>query len=130
LQDNKAHRARTWNQLLPHQLDNITSVNREFVDRRLGELKQDKFQLETRLEELDRLSLWRDEINVIVSDSMEFLAGLEFVFGEVVPQEKLVALRQCVEKIVIDKPNGRITLAIYLVPVGNLQATRESTASV
>jgi hypothetical protein len=96
----------------------------------LGELKQDKFQLETRLEELDRLSLWRDEINVIVSDSMEFLAGLEFVFGEVVPQEKLVALRQCVEKIVIDKPNGRITLAIYLVPVGNLQATRESTASV
>ncbi|TKJ33057.1 MAG: hypothetical protein CEE38_21500 [Planctomycetes bacterium B3_Pla] len=111
-------------------LDNITSANREFVDRRLGELKQQKHQLEARLEELDQLSLSRDEINSIVSDSMRFLAGLEFVLREGVPQEKLVALRQCVEKISVDKPNGKITLAIYLVPVGNLQAIRESTASV
>ena len=111
-------------------LDNITSANREFVDRRLGELQQDKLQLETRLEELDRLSLSRDEINSIVSDSMKFLAGLEFVLHEGVPQEKLVALRQCIEKISVDKPAGQIKLAIYLVPVGNLQATRASTASI
>ena len=111
-------------------LDNITSANREFVDRRLGELKQQKFQLEARLEELDGLSLSRDEINSIVSDSMKFLAGLEFVLREGVPQEKLVALRQCVEKITVDKPNEKIALSIYLVPMGNLQAIRESTASV
>jgi DNA invertase Pin-like site-specific DNA recombinase len=111
-------------------LDNITSANREFVDQRLGELKQQKHQLEARLEELDRLSLSRDEINGMVSDSMKFLAGLEFVLREGVPQEKLVALRQCVEKISVDKPNGTITLAVYLVPVGNLQATRASTASM
>ncbi len=111
-------------------LDNITSANREFVDQRLGELRQQKHQLEARLEELDRLSLSRDEINSIVSDSMKFLAGLEFVLREGVPQEKLVALRQCVEKISVDKPKGRITLAIYLVPVGNLQATRAATASI
>ena len=111
-------------------LDNITSANREFVDRRLGELQQQKHQLQTRLEELDELSLSRDEINSIVSDSMKFLAGLEFVLSEGVPQEKLVALRQCIEKISVDKPAGRIKLAIYLVPVGNLQATRESTAPI
>ncbi len=111
-------------------LDNITSANREFVDRRLGELKQQKYQLEARLEELDRISLSRDEINGIVSDLMKFLAGLEFVLREGVPQEKLVALRQCVQKISVDKPSGKITLAIYLVPVGNLPATRASTASI
>ncbi len=111
-------------------LDNITSANREFVDQRLGELKQQKHQLEARLEELDRISLSRDEINSIVSDSMKFLAGLEFVLREGVPQEKLVALRQCVEKISVDRPKGKITLATYLVPVGNLQATRASTASI
>jgi hypothetical protein len=61
---------------------------------------------------------------------MKFLAGLEFVFGEGVPQEKLVALRQCIEKINIDKPSGQIKLVIYLVPVGNLQATRECVASI
>jgi hypothetical protein len=111
-------------------LDNITSANRQFVDRRLGELQQEKLKLEFRLEELDRLSLSRDEINGIVSDSMKFLAGLEFVLREGVPQEKLVALRQCIEKISIDKPAGQIKLAIYLVPIGNLQATRESAASI
>jgi hypothetical protein len=111
-------------------LDNITSANRQFVDRRLGELQQEKLKLEFRLEELDRLSLSRDEINGIVSDSMKFLAGLEFVLREGVPQEKLVALRQCIEKISIDKPAGQIKLAIYLVPAGNLQATLESKASI
>jgi len=111
-------------------LDNITSANREFVDRRLGELKQQKYRLEARLEELDGLSLSRDEINGIVSDSMKFLAGLEFVLCEGLPQEKLVALRQCVQKISVNKPAGQIKLAIYLVPIGNLQATRDSTAPI
>jgi hypothetical protein len=111
-------------------LDNITSANREFVDRRLGELQQDKHQLETRLEELDRLSLSRDEINSIVSDSMKFLAGIEFVLRKGVPQEKLVAMRQCIEKISIDKPAGQIKLAVYLVPTGNLRATRAATVSI
>ncbi len=36
-------------------LDNITLANREFVDQRLRELKQQKQQLQARLEELDRL---------------------------------------------------------------------------
>ncbi|MHC4071960.1 MAG: hypothetical protein ACYSWW_13815 [Planctomycetota bacterium] len=110
--------------------DSTSSSNREFVDQRLGELQQDKLQLETRLEELDRLSLSRDEINSMVSDSMKFLAGLEFTLREGVPQEKLVALRQCIEKTSVNKPAGQVKLAIYLVPVGNLQAIRESKASI
>ena len=61
---------------------------------------------------------------------MKFLADLEFVLREGVPQEKLVALRQCIEKISIDKPSGKIALDIYLVPAGNLQATQEYTASI
>ena len=100
------------------------------MDRRLGELERRKCQLEGRLEELDRLSLSRDEINNIVADSMKFLAGLEFVLGEGVPQEKLVALRQCIEKISINKPAGQIKLAIYLVPMGNLQVSREFTTRI
>ena len=111
-------------------LDNITSANREFVDKRLGALKQEKYQLEARLEELDQLSLSRDEINSIVLDSMKFLAGLEFILRQGLSQEKLVALRQCVKKIEINKPAGEIQLAIYLVPAGNLQATQECKTSI
>ena len=116
--------------IINNLLDNITSTNREYVDRRLNELKKQRQQLEARLEELDQLSLSQDEIDNIVTDSMQFLSGLEFTLRQGLPQEKLVALRQCIERFWIDKPAGTIKLAIRLVPVGNLQATQEFKTSV
>jgi len=117
-------------QIINNLLDNITPTNREYVDRRLNELKQQRLQLEARLEELDQLSLSQAEIDNIVTDSMQFLSGLEFTLRQGLPQEKLVALRQCIERIWVDKPAGTIKLAIRLVPVGNLQATQEFKTSV
>ena len=35
------------------------------------------------------------------------------------------ALRQCIERILVDKPTGIIKMRIRLVPAGNLQATGE-----
>jgi len=75
------------NKTINNLLDNITSSNRQFADQRLDELKQKKLQLEYRLEQLHRLSLSREEINNIVSNSMKFLAGLEFVLSEMLPVE-------------------------------------------
>ena len=50
-------------QTINNLLDNITPTNREYVDKRLGELKQQRQQLEDRLEELERLSLSQVEID-------------------------------------------------------------------
>ena len=111
-------------------LDNITEINRDHVDRRLNELTTKKQQIEARLEELEQLSLSQAEIDTIVTDGLQFLAGLEFTLHNGLPQEKLVALRQCIEKIWINIPAGEIKLAIYLVPAGNLQATEDLKASV
>ena len=61
---------------------------------------------------------------------MKFISTLEFTLSQGLPQEKLIALRQCIERIFIDKPAGIIKLRIRLVPVGNLQATGELKASV
>ncbi len=116
--------------IIDNLLDNITPTNREYVDQRLNELKQQRQQLKIRLEELDQLSLSQAEINGIVTDSMQFLSGLEFTLRQGLPQEKLVALRQCIEEIWVNKPAGEIKLAICLVPAGNLQATQELKASV
>ena len=116
--------------IINNLLDNITSANREFVDQRLNELKQQKQQLEDRLEELDQLSFSRDEINSIVSDSMKFLAGLEFVLDGGLPQEKLVALRRCIEKISINKPAGTVKLTLRSVPAGNLEGTKQCQVSL
>jgi len=117
-------------QIIDNLLDNITATNREHVDKRLNELNKQKQQLEIRLEELERLSMSQDEIKALVGNAMKFLSGLEFTLHQGLPQEKLVALRQCIEKISIDKPSGEIKLAIHLIPTGNLQATWELKTSV
>jgi len=116
--------------IIANLLNNITAANREYVDQRLSELTQKKKQFEDRLEELDQLSLSQTEIDGIVTDSMQFLSGLEFTLRQGLPQEKLAALRQCIEKIWINKPAGEIKLAIRTVPVGNLQVTQELKTSV
>jgi DNA invertase Pin-like site-specific DNA recombinase len=116
--------------IIDNLLDNITPTNREYIDRRLNELKQQRQQIEARIEELDRISLSQAEIDNIVSDSMQFLSGLEFTLRQGLPQEKLVALRQCIEKIWVNKPAGEIKLAIRLVSAGNLKATQELKISV
>jgi hypothetical protein len=62
--------------------------------------------------------------------STNCLAGLEFILREGFPQDKLVALRQCIKKIIVNKPAGELKLSIYFVPTGNLQATQECKISV
>ncbi len=116
--------------IINNLLDNITSANRELVDQRLTELKQQKHQLEARLEELDRLVVSQAEIKSMVSDAIEFILSLEFTLREGLAQEKLVALRRCIEKISINKPAGTVKLTVRSVPVGNLEGTEERHISL
>ena len=116
--------------IINNLLDNITSANREFVDQRLTELKQQKQQLEARLEELDRLVVSQAEIKSMVSDAIEFISSLEFTLREGLAQEKLVALRRCIEKISINKPAGTVKLTLRSVPAGNLESTKECQVSL
>ena len=118
------------NKTINNLLDNITSTNRELVDQRLTELKQQKHQFETRLEELDRLGVSQAEIKSIVADAMKFISSLEFILHEGLAQEKLVALRRCIEKISINKPAGTVKLIVRSVPVGNLEGTKECQVSL
>jgi Tfp pilus assembly protein PilO len=111
-------------------LDNITLANRELVDQRLRELKQQKHQLEARLEELDRLVVSQAEIKSMVADAIQFLSSLEFTLCRGLAQEKLVALRRCIEKISINKPAGTVKLKVRSVPAGNLEGTKECQASL
>jgi len=116
--------------IIGNLLDNITSTNREFVDKRLRELEQQKEKLEARLEELDRLIVSQAEVETIVADAMQFLSGLECILHQGLPKEKLVALRQCIEKIEINKPSGIVRLTVRSVPVGNLEGTVERQVSL
>jgi hypothetical protein len=65
------------------------------------------------------------EIDTIVHEGIQFLACLEFILHNSLPQEKLTVLRQCIEKIGINKPSGEATLAIRTILAGNLLDTQE-----
>jgi hypothetical protein len=111
-------------------LDNLSPANREFVDKRLEELKNEKQQLESRLEELERLCLSRSEIEDIVDETIEFLSGLKFILHQGTSQAKLATLRQCIEKIQINRPAEEIRLLIRKVPASNLRETLVLTTSI
>ncbi len=67
----------------------------------------------------------QDEIKALVTEALQFISRLEFTLTQGLPQEKLAALRQCIEKIYINKPNNEIKIQIREVPTGNLQMTEE-----
>ena len=111
--------------IINNLLDNITADNREMVDGRLKQLNDQRKQLELRLAELDRLAASQAEINSIVTDALQFISGLKFTLEQGLPQEKLCALRQCVERILIDKPGGSVTVNIKAVPASTIREVEE-----
>ncbi len=44
----------------------------------------------------------------MVNEAIKFTSGLEFILTQGLPQEKLIALRQCIEKVYINKPDHQI----------------------
>jgi chromosome segregation ATPase len=104
-------------------LDNITAANRSFVDKRLDQLNLQRQQLQSRIEELERVALSQAEIDAVVKDGMTFLTGLEFTFQNGLPQEKRVALQQCISRIRINLPHNHIQVELRTVPTGNLQTS-------
>ena len=99
-------------------------MNREFVDQRLKELANQRQQLESRLDELDRLATSQIEIKSITAEALRFLSGLEFTLRKGLPQEKLAALRQCIDRIHVDKPAAALAITIRTIPTGNLDAVQ------
>jgi hypothetical protein len=71
-------------------------------------------------------SLVQGEFELIITEAMQFISGLEFTMTQGLPQEKLAALRQCVEKIHINKSGNEVKMQIREISTGNLQAVQES----
>jgi ParB-like chromosome segregation protein Spo0J len=111
--------------IIDNLLDNITEPNRQYVDKRLNKLSKQRLQLEQRLDESDMLSISQEEIKTIVADSMQFIFTLELTLTKGLPQEKLIVLRQSIEKIWTNKPARVMKFAIHCVPTGNLEVFEE-----
>ena len=56
-------------------------------------------------------------------EAMGFFRKLEPTLREGLPQEKLVALRQCIERVWVNRPDATVKVLFRSVPVGRLGAT-------
>lgn len=102
--------------------DSISPENRDVIDPRLKKLSEQRQTLEARLDELDRLTASQTEIRTVVSDTMRFLAALPFTLRDGVPQEKLGALRQCVDDVLVEESRTKVRIAIRSIPMGGNEA--------
>ncbi len=59
-------------------------------------------------------------VDSIVNDAMIFISKLAYTLRQGLPQEKLVALRQCIERVWINRPNGHIKIRFHVVPIAQL----------
>jgi DNA invertase Pin-like site-specific DNA recombinase len=101
-------------------LDHVTRASRDMVDRRLEELRAERQRLEARADELERLAAEQTQVQEIVHDAARFLSNLEFVLRHGLPQERLSALRRCVESVTVNKEHARAMVAIRILPVSDL----------
>lgn len=115
--------------IIGNLLDNLTAANREFVDERLSELRERRDRLKLRDEELEQLELAQASIDATVEEAMEFLSRLEITLRRGLPQERLVSLRQCVERICINARENGAKLALRVVPGTQLRATVDRSIS-
>ena len=117
-------------QIINNLLDNLTATNRTHVDQRLKKLASQRKQLENRIHELDNLAISQSQISEIVNESMHFISGLEFTLHQGLAQDKLLALRQCIERIRINKPEEIIRLMIREISTSQLTAICEQEISL
>jgi hypothetical protein len=65
------------------------------------------------------------EINQIVNEGIEFIARIESTLRHGLPKARMATLRQCVERMWVNKPRKKTKVEVRVVPVGDLRASVE-----
>ncbi len=103
-------------------LDNITPATRTYVDERITKLGAERDAIVRRIDELDRMALSSTEIGMLVEETAAFVRELEFVLAKGPPDERIRAIRQCIERVVIDRETRKSVVHLRTVPSGRLRS--------
>jgi hypothetical protein len=98
-------------------LDNITSTNRDLVDRRLKELQREKALLEVRLEELAAAEVKEAEVQELTKELWDFLGRFEDTMASGPLEAKRAALRRFVKALSVRQQATRLEMELYGVPL-------------
>ena len=100
---------------IAHLLDNIGSDVRDMVEKRLGELRHKRDELQVRADELERLAAQHHQVDGLVHEVSKFLNALEFTLRHGLPEERKLALRQCVSAVRLGHDHP-CTLSVNVLP--------------
>ncbi len=106
----------TLESTIANLLDNMTPRNRDMVEQRLGDLRQQRAALDARHGELDRVAAEEGKVQETLHEVGRFLSGLEFTLRQGLPQEQLAAMRRCIGSVVVDKARGMAELSLRRLP--------------
>lgn len=104
-------------------LDNMSTDMRDMIQERLGVLRKERDDLKIRVGELERLALKADEVQDIVLELAQFIAGLELSLNQGVNDKRMAALRRCVTAIKLDKCSNAATIVLRELPLGSAVPT-------
>ncbi len=93
-------------------LDNLGPATRDLAEERLADLREERQRLDTRATELDRIAAEEAQVQETAREVARFVSDLPFTLRHGLPQERLSALRRCVESVVINKGAGMASIAL------------------
>jgi hypothetical protein len=97
-------------------LDHITERSRDMVEQRLSTLRSERTRLSRRGEELEHLALEQTHVADTGREVGKFLSGLAFTLHHGLPDERMSALRRCVQSIVVNRPESVATMTLRTLP--------------
>jgi len=111
-------------------LDNITSTNKELVDRRLKELQREKALLELRLEELATAEVREAEVQELTKELWEFLGRFEETMASGSLEARRTALHRFVKALSVQQQATRLEMELYALPLPPALATSAAAERV
>jgi hypothetical protein len=121
---------KTVESTIANLLDNITPATRDLVGERLGQLRKHRADLELRRVEIERLAGEQTQVQDTVQEISSFIDNLVFVLRHGVGEEKMTALRRCVETVLVDKAAGTAALHIRPLPAPSISGTEAEVVGV
>ncbi|MCI0364110.1 MAG: recombinase family protein [Phycisphaerales bacterium] len=97
-------------------LDNITTANRDLVDRRVVELRREHAQVEQEIAGLGFAEVTSADFEEAMDEAARFIAGLGSSLREGPMDQRQAAVRRCVAQIKVDAESHRAELDVRVVP--------------
>jgi len=113
-------------------LDNITAENREFADRRIGDLKKKLDELLLRMKELETSPGELMDLDQVTEVMLEYMKDFENVVAQGTVDEKRRFIRAFAKEIELDPESGTGRAQVFVIPdltvaVRNEPATEKSS---